>query len=200
MYYWNKPMETIGREDLERIQLERLQRTVLRMYTNVPFYRERMQQQGVKPEDVQSLADLRLLPFMDKRDLRDNYPFGTFAAPRQEIVRIHASSGTTGKPIVAGYTANDLQMWAECVARGLGLRGCDEKRYRAGGLWLRSVHRGIGPSLRCGAYRGDRCADLRGQHQAPVDADAGSWNDRHRLHAVLCSDDGRNHPAIRRSI
>ena len=83
MYYWNKPMETIGREDLERIQLERLQRTVLRMYTNVPFYRERMQQQGVKPEDVQSLADLRLLPFMDKRDLRDNYPFGTFARLNQ---------------------------------------------------------------------------------------------------------------------
>ncbi len=127
MYYWNKPMETIGREDLERIQLERLQRTVLRMYTNVPFYRERMQQQGVKPEDVQSLADLRLLPFMDKRDLRDNYPFGTFAAPRQEIVRIHASSGTTGKPIVAGYTANDLQMWAECVARGLGCAGVTKK-------------------------------------------------------------------------
>ena len=75
-----------------------------------------------------------------------------------------------------------------------GLRGGDEKRYRAGGLWLRPVHRGVGPSLRCGAYRGDRCADLRGQHQAPVDADAGSWNDRHRLHAVLCSDDGRNHP------
>ena len=121
MYYWNKPMETIGREDLERIQLERLQRTVLRMYTNVPFYRERMQQQGVKPEDVQSLADLRLLPFMDKRDLGDNYPFGTFAAPRQEIVRIHASSGTTGggrrtgrpksRTGTAAFRVQDVQMY-----------------------------------------------------------------------------------------
>ena len=100
--YWNRPMETIDRESLERIQLERLQKTVHRMYTNVAFYRERMQKQGVKPEDIRTLADLRLLPFMDKRDLRDNYPDGTFAAPRSEIVRIHASSGTTGKPIVAG--------------------------------------------------------------------------------------------------
>ena len=121
--YWNRPMETIDRESLERIQLERLQKTVQRMYTNVAFYRERMQKQGVKPEDIQSLSDLKLLPFMDKRDLRDNYPDGTFAAPRSEIVRIHASSGTTGKPIVAGYTQGDIEMWAECVARCLGCAG-----------------------------------------------------------------------------
>ena len=121
--YWNRPMETIDRESLERIQLERLQKTVHRMYTNVAFYRERMQKQGVKPEDIRTLADLRLLPFMDKRDLRDNYPDGTFAAPRSEIVRIHASSGTTGKPIVAGYTQGDIEMWAECVARCLGCAG-----------------------------------------------------------------------------
>ena len=121
--YWNRPMETIDRESLERIQLERLQKTVQRMYTNVAFYRERMQKKGVKPEDIQSLSDLKLLPFMDKRDLRDNYPDGTFAAPRSEIVRIHASSGTTGKPIVAGYTRGDVEMWAECVARCLGCAG-----------------------------------------------------------------------------
>lgn len=121
--YWNKPMETIDRAELERIQLERLKKTVNRMYKNVAFYRERMQKKGVKPEDIKTLADLRLLPFMDKTDLRDNYPFGTFAAPREEIVRIHASSGTTGKPIVAGYTQNDIQMWAECVARCLGCAG-----------------------------------------------------------------------------
>ena len=121
--YWNRPMETIDRESLERIQLERLQKTVQRMYTNVAFYRERMQKQGVKPEDIRTLADLKLLPFMDKRDLRDNYPDGTFAAPRSEIVRIHASSGTTGKPIVAGYTQGDIEMWAECVARCLGCAG-----------------------------------------------------------------------------
>ena len=115
--YWNRPMETIDRESLERIQLERLQKTVHRMYTNVAFYRERMQKQGVKPEDIRTLADLKLLPFMDKRDLRDNYPDGTFAAPRSEIVRIHASSGTTGQPTVVGYTEQDIDMWATCVAR-----------------------------------------------------------------------------------
>ena len=96
--YWNRPMETIDRESLERIQLERLQKTVHRMYTNVAFYRERMQKQGVKPEDIRTLADLRLLPFMDKRDLRDNYPDGTFAAPRSEIVRISPPPARPASP------------------------------------------------------------------------------------------------------
>ncbi len=118
--YWNKPMETMPRENLERLQLERLQETVRRVYQNVPLYRERMQKLGVAPEDICSLDDVRRLPFTEKTDLRDNYPYGLFAAPQSEIVRIHASSGTTGKPIVAGYTAHDLQVWSEAVARCLG--------------------------------------------------------------------------------
>lgn len=118
--YWNKPVETMQREDLEALQLERLQETVRRVYQNVPVYRERMQEKGVSPEDIKTLADVRLLPFTQKTDLRDNYPYGLFAAPQQDIVRIHASSGTTGKPIVAGYTAHDVQVWAEVVARCLG--------------------------------------------------------------------------------
>jgi len=97
-----------------------LKETVERVYKNVPVYRERMQAAGVQPSDIRTLADLRLLPFTQKTDLRDNYPYGLFAAPQEEIVRIHASSGTTGKPIVAGYTQHDLGVWAEVVARCLG--------------------------------------------------------------------------------
>ncbi len=118
--YWNEPMETMPREALQRLQLERLQHTVRRVYQNVPVYRTRMQEAGVSPEDIKTLCDVRLLPFTQKSDLRDNYPYGLFAAPQEEIVRIHASSGTTGKPIVAGYTAHDVQVWAEVVARCLG--------------------------------------------------------------------------------
>ena len=127
MNYWNKEMETIDRESLEKIQLERLQATVKRMYNNTKFYHDRMDAAGVKPEDIKTLKDMVKLPFMDKRDLRDNYPTDTFAAPREEIVRIHASSGTTGKPIVAGYTRNDLDMWSEAVARCLGCAGITPK-------------------------------------------------------------------------
>ncbi len=110
----------MDRSALEALQLERLQRTVQRVYRNVPFYREQMQKVGVAPEDIRALGDIRRLPFTQKSDLRDNYPYGLFAAPQEEIVRIHASSGTTGKPIVAGYTQGDVQMWSEVVARCLG--------------------------------------------------------------------------------
>lgn len=118
--YWNKPIETMERSALEALQLERLQATVRRVYQNVPIYRERMQKAGVTPEDIQSIDDIRKLPFTQKSDLRDNYPYGLFAAPQDEIVRIHASSGTTGKPIVAGYTRHDVEVWSEVVARCLG--------------------------------------------------------------------------------
>ena len=120
MTYWNKPVETMERNALERLQLERLQETIRRVYQNVPVYRERMQEKGVVPEDIQTLRDIQKLPFTQKNDLRENYPYGLFAAPQDEIVRIHASSGTTGKPIVAGYTQHDLQVWSEVVARCLG--------------------------------------------------------------------------------
>lgn len=118
--YWNKPVETMKRQDLELLQLERLQETIRRVYQNVPMYRERMQEKGLVPEDIRTPEDIRKLPFMQKTDLRDQYPYGLFAASDDEIVRIHASSGTTGKPIVAGYTQHDLQVWSEVVARCLG--------------------------------------------------------------------------------
>ena len=113
---WAKE-ETMSREEIEAIQLTRLQETVSRVYENVPAYRAKMDAAGIKPEDVRTLADLRRLPFTTKQDMRDNYPYGLFAVPKKKLRRIHASSGTTGKPTVVGYTAADLEVWRECVAR-----------------------------------------------------------------------------------
>ncbi len=113
---WSKE-ETMPREELEALQLERLQETVRRVWDNVPPYRKKMEEAGVCPDDIKCLADLAKLPFVTKQDMRDNYPFGLFAVSRDELVRIHASSGTTGKPTVVGYTENDLKTWTECVSR-----------------------------------------------------------------------------------
>ena len=109
--------ETFTREQMEKLQLERLQETVKRVYEKVLPYRKKMDEAGIKPEDVVTLADLSKLPFVTKQDLRDNYPFGLFAVPKEDLVRIHASSGTTGKPTVVGYTAGDMDVWTECVSR-----------------------------------------------------------------------------------
>ncbi len=113
---WSKE-ETMPREELEALQLERLKETVKRVYDNVPPYRKKMEEANVKPEDIKTLKDLAKLPFVTKQDMRDNYPFGLFAVDRDSLVRIHASSGTTGKPTVVGYTENDLKTWTECVSR-----------------------------------------------------------------------------------
>ena len=116
---YNEEYETMPREALEAIQLRRLQRTVDRVYNTVPFYKNRFDEVGIKVDDVQSLDDLRRLPFTYKDNLRDNYPFGMFTVPMDDVVRIHASSGTTGKPTVVGYTARDIQTWSELMARTL---------------------------------------------------------------------------------
>ncbi|RPF49327.1 phenylacetate-CoA ligase [Thermodesulfitimonas autotrophica] len=117
---WNPAVETMPREQLRELQLQRLKETVRRAYEKVPFYREKFKAIGLEPGDIKSLDDLARLPFTFKDDLRNNYPFGLFAAPLKEIVRIHASSGTTGKPTVVGYTREDIATWAEVVARTLG--------------------------------------------------------------------------------
>ena len=116
---YNEEYETMPREALEAIQLRRLQKTVARVYNTVPFYKKRFDEVGVKADDVSSLDDLRRLPFTYKDNLRDNYPFGMFTVPMDDVVRIHASSGTTGKPTVVGYTARDIQTWSELMARTL---------------------------------------------------------------------------------
>ena len=123
---WSKE-ETLQRSEIEKIQLERLKETVNRVYAKVPAYRKKMDEKGVKPEDIQTLADLAKLPFVTKQDMRDNYPFGLFAVEKEKLVRIHASSGTTGKPTVVGYTQNDMDMWTECVSRIACMGGATEK-------------------------------------------------------------------------
>jgi phenylacetate-CoA ligase len=115
--YWEQEKETMGRGELEQLQLERLQATLSRVYRNVPFYRKKFDEAGIDPDDFRSLADLRKLPFTTKEDLRNSYPYGMFAVPLREVVRIHASSGTTGASTVVGYTKNDLRMWSNLVAR-----------------------------------------------------------------------------------
>ena len=123
---WSK-VETYSREEIEKIQLERLKETVNRVYEKVAPYRKKMDEMGVKPQDIKTLKDLAKLPFVTKQDLRDNYPFGYFAVEKDKLVRIHASSGTTGKPTVVGYTQGDLETWTECVSRIACMGGATEK-------------------------------------------------------------------------
>jgi phenylacetate-CoA ligase len=120
---WNEEYETLSREKLETLQLKRLQDLVERVYFRVKPYREMMDEAGVKPEDVKTLADINKLPFTTKDFLRDNYPFGLFTIPLDQVVRVHASSGTTGKPTVVGYTKRDIETWAEVMARSLACGG-----------------------------------------------------------------------------
>jgi len=115
--FYNEHFETMSRDEMKNVQLERLRSLVKRVYSNVPAYRTKMQEAGIMPSDIKSVDDLKNLPFTYKQDLRDNYPYGMFAVPMEDIVRIHASSGTTGKQTVVGYTAHDIDMWAECIAR-----------------------------------------------------------------------------------
>ena len=117
MAMWQKEIETMPREELKKLQSERLIWQVKRMYENVELFRKRMDEKGLKPSDIKSVDDLSKLPFSYKQDLRDYYPYGLFAVPMNDIVRVHASSGTTGKKIVVGYTQNDLENWDNCVAR-----------------------------------------------------------------------------------
>jgi phenylacetate-CoA ligase len=117
----------MSRDERANLQSERLRKMVERLYSNVPFYRKKFQEAGISPTDIKGIEDLPKLPFTYKQDLRDNYPFGLFAVPQSEIVRIHASSGTTGKQTVVGYTRKDLDMWSECVARALTSVGVSKK-------------------------------------------------------------------------
>lgn len=121
--------ETLPREDLEALQLRRLQDLCARVYANVPFYRKRFEENGIAPADIKSLGDIKYLPFTEKQDLRNHYPYGLFAVPREHIVRIHASSGTTGKATVVGYTARDLEVWAEIMARSLSAAGVNSRDF-----------------------------------------------------------------------
>lgn len=122
--YYQPEIETMSREDLQALQLERLQALVKRVYEKIPFYKESFDKAGVNPAGIKSLSDLTKLPFTVKQDMRDAYPFGLFAVPRKDVVRVHCSSGTTGTATVVGYTQNDLDNWGDCFARALYGAGC----------------------------------------------------------------------------
>lgn len=121
--FWNKELECVDEERLRELQLSRLKETVKKVYERVPFYRKKFEEVGLKPEDIRTLDDIRYLPFTSKMDMRETYPFGLLAVPLSEIVEIHTSSGTTGKPVVAGYTKKDIETWAEVMARCLTMVG-----------------------------------------------------------------------------
>ncbi|MDI6724921.1 MAG: phenylacetate--CoA ligase [Methanobacterium sp.] len=123
---WNEEAECMSQEEKEELQLARLQKIVKRAYENVPFYRKRFDESGIKPEDIKTIKDIEKLPLTTKDDLREAYPFGMFAVPRREIVELHTSSGTTGKPTVSGYTKKDIEIWSEVMARGLTMFGATE--------------------------------------------------------------------------
>lgn len=124
---WNENKECMSRDEIHNLQSARLRKMVDRVYHNVEFYRKKMQGLGLEPGDIKEIEDLNKLPFTTKDDLRDSYPFGLFAVPQSEIVRIHASSGTTGKATVVGYTRKDIDLWQECVARVLAMAGVGQK-------------------------------------------------------------------------
>ena len=163
MKYWQEELETMPREKLRELQSERLVNQVKRMYDNVELFRQRMDEKGLKPEDIKGVDDLCKLPFSYKQDLRDYYPYGLFAVPMKDIRRVHASSGTTGKQIVVGYTDNDLEMWSDCFARMLVAIGADENDF---------VHVGYGLGLFTGGFGAYDGAVRVGATAIPISASA----------------------------
>ena len=129
MEIWNRHFECMDRNGIKHVQSDKLRETVERVYFNVPYYRNKMQEAGIGPESIQTIDDIVKLPFTTKSDLRENYPFGLFAVPMSEIVRVHASSGTTGKPTVVGYTRNDISTWSEVMARTLTSAGANRNDF-----------------------------------------------------------------------
>ena len=124
--FWNEEAECMSKEEKEAMQLALLQKQVKRVYENVPFYKKKFDDAGFKPEDLKTLEDISKIPFTTKADLREAYPFGLFAVPDDEIVEIHSTSGTTGTPVVSGYTKNDIAVWGECTARAISMAGGDK--------------------------------------------------------------------------
>jgi phenylacetate-CoA ligase len=157
--YWQPGYETMPREELRELQLARLRDTVARVYAKVPIYRERMDKAGVRPEDIRTLDDIRRLPFTVKQDLRDTYPYGMFACDMTDVVRLHASSGTTGKQIVVGYTKRDLEVWDNLIARQLVAAGVGSDDF---------IHVAFGYGLFTGGFGLHGGAQLVGATVIPV--------------------------------
>lgn len=165
---FNQKMETMPRAQLKDLQLQRLKTVVQREYDNVPAYRKKMDDAGIVPGDIKSLEDITKLPFTVKQDLRDGYPFGMFAAKRADIVRLHASSGTTGKLTVVGYTQNDIDVWSELMARCLSMAGADKNS---------AIHVAYGYGL----FTGGLGAHYGAEHLGAVSIPASSGNTKRQI-------------------
>ncbi|MDR3062726.1 MAG: phenylacetate--CoA ligase [Methanobrevibacter sp.] len=124
---WNKKIECASREEIKELQLVKLQKTIKNVFDNVPYYSKKYTECEIYPEDIETLKDIEKLPFTTKDDLRESYPFGMFAVDRKKIIEVHSSSGTTGKPVVSGYTSKDIENWGEVIARGLTMMGADDE-------------------------------------------------------------------------
>ena len=189
----NPEIECMSREEMRQLQSERLVHTIKRCYEHVPFYRKKMDELGVKPEDIKSIDDIHRLPFTTKQDLRDEYPFGLEAVPHNEVRRIHASSGTTGKPVVATYTENDLKCWAEGVARCMAVAAVGPGD---------TVQVAYGYGLFTGGLGAHDGAAMRGAIQLPMSAGntekqmmlMQDFQSTILLHTQLCHAPGRKHP------
>ena len=172
-------------DERKKLQLEKLQAIVKYAYENVPYYRKRLDEIPLKPEDIKNLKDIEKLPFTTKDDLRDAYPFEMFAVPKKEIVEVHTSSGTTGKPTVSGYTRGDLEIWSEVMARGLTMAGVDDEDI------IQNTH-GYGlftewfwSALRCTEDWCNSHSNLNRTDKKTDRNHAGLWNHRHDIHTII---------------
>ena len=190
--YWEADKECMDREELEQLQLERLQSTLNRVYAHVPFYRKKFDALGISPEEIGSLSDLSRLPFTTKEDVRGNYPYGLFAVPLREVVRIHASSGSTETSSVVGYTRNDITMWSKLVARILVAGGVTKDDVVQVSFRYGSVHGGVRAALRRGAARRIGDPGLQREHRPPDPDHEGFQDDGAGVHPFL-RDAGRRH-------
>src|SRR5258707_1978210 len=158
-FMFDRAAETMPREELEALQLDRLKETIGRAYAKVAPFRRKLDAAGVKPHDLKTLADIVRFPFTVKSELRDNFPFGLFAVPREDVLRLHASSGTTGKPTVVGYTRGDLELWSDLMARCIACMGG-----KPGDVF----HNAYGYGLFTGGLRGHYCAERVGRTTVPL--------------------------------
>ena len=184
---WNPNKECMSRDEMSALQGKRLHKIVEYVYHNVPFYRHKLQEMDLTPDDIRTIDDIVKLPFTTKKDLRDNYPFGLQAAPQSEIIRIHASSGTTGNPTIVGYTRKDIGVWSECMARCL-------TAYGVGRDDIFSVAYGYG--LFTGGLGAHNGVEMVGASVVPAStgkAHPRPGYHRHCLHPFLCPLPGRDH-------
>ena len=185
---WNKEAECMSEEQKEKLQLKRLQKVVKKAYKNVPYYKKRFDDNNIKPEDIKTLKDIEKLPFTSKSDLREAYPFGMFAVPDEDIVEVHTSSGTTGKPTVSGYTLKDLEIWGEVMARCFSNGWMPGKKgFYSKCLWIWSFYRRNGSTLRCTENWCNSSTNFSWKHQRQLELMQGFWNNYFNVYTILCA-------------